>query len=106
LMPSRPRQYRPPGSAHVAELDRRRYERQAWRQEDKAFYSAPRWRKLRAAFLAHHPLCAECDRHGRTTLAEHVHHVLERKARPELAYDWDNLESLCESCHSRHATFG
>jgi 5-methylcytosine-specific restriction endonuclease McrA len=30
-----------------------------------------------------------------------VDHVIDRKKRPDLAYDMTNLECLCASCHSR-----
>ena len=35
-------------------------------------------------------------------LADTVHHKLERLERPDLALDWDNLESSCGPCHSAH----
>lgn len=79
---------------------RRAYEQSRPRQEDKNFYSSTRWLKLRAAFLAENPLCADCKQLGRLTPAEHVHHIKERKLRPELAFDWDNLEALCPPCHN------
>ncbi len=78
---------------------RRSYESTESRRADQRFYAGARWRKLRRSYLAANPLCAECRRHGRVTPAEHVHHVLERKDRPDLAYEWGNLEALCPSCH-------
>lgn len=80
---------------------RRLYDQTPERRMDKDFYKSPRWRRLRAAYLAEHPLCAKCDEEGRTTAARHVHHVKERKQFPELAFEWDNLQSLCVPCHSR-----
>lgn len=65
------------------------------------FYTSTPWRNLRAQYLADNPLCMECGRNGRVTAANEVHHVKPRKQHPELAYEWDNLESLCKSCHSR-----
>lgn len=97
-MPRKIPTFRPgPLSAHVA---RRAYESSRPRQADKNFYSSARWVKLRAAFLAEHPLCADCQRQGRLTPAVHVHHVKERKTYPDLALDWDNLESACVPCHN------
>ena len=73
--------------------------------EDKAerdrFYTGRAWRRLRLAFLEAHPLCAECEREGRLTAAMLVHHKKERITHPELALDWDNLESSCNPCHTR-----
>ena len=71
--------------------------------------SHSRWRELRARYLASHPLCEECERAGKTTLATCVHHIrpVESQGTPALmmqaAYDWHNLEALCEACHeARH----
>ena len=58
------------------------------------------WQACRAAYLAEHPLCEECERQGRVTLAEEVHHVegfvgLDDERR----LDGNNLEALCKRCH-------
>lgn len=77
------------------------YERQASRRIDKRFYQSPEWRELRARVLREQPLCAECMRRdGRVVAARHVHHIRERKARPDLALDRSNLEALCPPCHN------
>lgn len=58
-----------------------------------------RWRKLRLMVLRRHRLCAECERHGRVTLATDVHHkIAKRDGGLDTA---ENLEPLCHSCHSR-----
>lgn len=100
-MPRRIPTHRPAGSTLGTATTRRAYERRDDRKEDKAFYKSPAWRRLRLAFLREHPLCADCERIGLLTAAEHVHHTLERKDRPDLALDWDNLEGLCPPCHNR-----
>ena len=71
--------------------------------------SHSRWRELRQRYLASHPLCEECERAGKTTIATCVHHIrpVESQGTPALmmqaAYDWHNLEALCEACHeARH----
>jgi 5-methylcytosine-specific restriction protein A len=56
---------------------------------------------LRLMILRRNPLCAECYKAGRIVAAEHVHHVIERKQRPELALDPSNLQALCAPCHNR-----
>ena len=69
-----------------------------------------RWRDLRAAYLAEHPLCEDCDAAGRTTPAEEVHHLAEilsgatMEEMMALAYDPANLRALCADCH--HARHG
>lgn len=76
------------------------YETKDSRRADKRFYASTRWRRLRAAFLAENPLCADCKAKGRFTTAVHVHHLLERKDRPDLAHEWSNLQALCQPCHN------
>lgn len=77
------------------------------KRERTAFYTGTRWRKLRPAFLAKHPLCARCQAAGRTTEAKIVHHVKDRLLYPELAYSTANLEGLCSTCHTKgHKTKG
>lgn len=64
-----------------------------------------RWITLRAYKLAKTPLCERCTKEGRTRLAKEVHHIIpveteKSEARMRaLAYDYNNLMSLCESCH-------
>lgn len=57
------------------------------------------WRRLRAAYAKAHPLCEECLKKGRLTPVEEVHHIvpLNRGGKNE----WDNLMSLCQSCHTK-----
>lgn len=67
------------------------------------FYACAHWRRLRTAFLARNPLCADPEgRHpGIPAPANEVDHIVPRLVRPDLVYDWDNLQALCKSCHSR-----
>lgn len=52
---------------------------------------------IRAAFLAKHPLCAECQRHGRVTAAEEVDHI---KPLHSGGKDIEsNKQGLCKECH-------
>jgi 5-methylcytosine-specific restriction protein A len=65
-------------------------------------YNTKRWKKLRAAKLSNNPLCEECLKKGIARPVDEIHHI-----RPfdindidyELAYDYDNLISLCYDCH-------
>ena|ERR1039458_7136965 len=93
-MPSKIQYYRSIGQVAAAN----QYQRA--RQVDKNFYVSTRWRKFRAWFLRLNPLCMKCQAKGRTTIAEHVHHVKPRKDHPELAFDETNCEGLCQPCHS------
>ena len=53
------------------------------------------WQKLRAHFLAVHPICGACGK----ALARQVHHLEPVERRPDLALDWDNLVPVCTRCH-------
>lgn len=57
------------------------------------------WPRLRKMQLARFPLCHDCQEAGRTTPAKDVHHVIDIKHGGTNAFD--NLMSLCRSCHSR-----
>lgn len=63
-----------------------------------------RWRRARVAYLAEHPLCAECARHGRVTPARVVDHVTPHRGDDGLFWDQGNWQSLCDytsqwDCH-------
>lgn len=104
-MPSRIPTHRP-SHLPTAEQQRSAYERGKPRREDIAWYQSSRWRRVRALKLREQPLCEECLKQDRYVAANQVHHLEERKDRPELAYEPTNLQCLCVSCHSRHASFG
>lgn len=63
------------------------------------------WRKMRAAYLAEHPLCAcpDCDE-GRIRLraANVVDHIVPISEGPSRRLDWTNLRSMAKRCHDRH----
>lgn len=59
------------------------------------------WRKLRALFIAEHPLCVECEREGRIVPATQVDHIMALSTHPQLRLEWDNLQSLCTTHHGR-----
>jgi 5-methylcytosine-specific restriction endonuclease McrA len=65
-------------------------------------YNAPRWRRVRASVLRRDGyLCRYCLRYGRRRPATTVHHIEHADEHPELAYNADNLISLCEACHNK-----
>ena len=59
------------------------------------------WRKLRTAFLAKNPLCAECKRAGKVKPATDVDHIVPHHGDQKLFWDVSNLQALCKRCHSR-----
>ena len=58
-----------------------------------------RWRKARASYLGLHPLCAECQRHGRAVAASVVDHIKPHKGNRKLFWDERNWQALCKRCH-------
>jgi 5-methylcytosine-specific restriction endonuclease McrA len=81
-------------------------EASADRLEANRFYASVRWRRLRKVFLLQHPLCYECQRRGLLIPATQVHHVDERRLRPELALEWNKLHALCAPCHGSKRSKG
>ena len=82
--------YRPP---RHSDTTRRLSDRH--RNRDAFLQSAP-WRRLRAVYLACHPVCEACKRQ----VATDVHHKIDRSERPNLALDESNLEARCHACHA------
>jgi len=64
------------------------------------FYHSTVWRKARGRYKRLHPLCEECERRGRVVPADVVHHKVEIALGGD-PLSFDNLESLCHSCHNK-----
>lgn len=63
-----------------------------------SIYSSPRWKSVR--FLAKKRdgfRCVECGASGRLE----VDHRKPLRSAPELAFDLENLQTLCIACHAR-----
>ena len=60
-------------------------------------YNTSRWHRLRLAKLRANPLCEHCIK---PTMAAQVDHI-QAIAKGGDPWAWDNLQSLCVSCHSR-----
>jgi len=65
------------------------------------FYMKTNWERKAAQIIRRdRGECQSCRRRGKYRRAECVHHKIELKKRPDLAFDDDNLESLCKPCHN------
>lgn len=65
-------------------------------------YKSKRWKRKRENVLRRDDYkCKECIRYGRVTQASTVHHVKPAEDHPELAFDNENLISLCHACHNK-----
>ena len=63
------------------------------------------WKRIRDRYIKLHPLCEECEKQGKLTPAEEVHHILPI-SRGGTDYR-SNLMALCQSCHTKiHLTLG
>jgi 5-methylcytosine-specific restriction protein A len=95
-MPDAPRQFRPSGQKPAQP-------RKAWRQtrgtrQERGYDDA--WIELRNAYITEHPLCERCEAKGHITPAEQVHHKQAFDGIDDpLRLDWNNLESVCLTCH-------
>ena len=84
--------------------------------KDKAtIYNSREWKELRIQKLRANPLCEQCQKDGEAAgipggyirSATCVHHIVPietartKEEMRRLAFDWNNLMSLCKSCHAR-----
>lgn len=77
------------------------------RKERDEIYNTSLWMKLRRWQRSVHPLCQICEAEGKTVAGQHVHHVVsfmtadDPVERDALAYDPENLLTVCGRCHHR-----
>lgn len=68
-------------------------------------YQDKRWKLIRQIKFEENPVCECCEAKGRVTQTREIHHKIPfqtGKTKEEievLAFDWDNLVSLCVQCH-------
>ena len=105
MKPAKPCKY--PGCPHLTHdtycdehrtLARKRYEKYERDPETNKRYGRA-WKKIRARYVAAHPLCEMCQEEGRFTSVEIVHHIKELSDGG--THDEINLMSVCKSCHSK-----
>lgn len=63
-------------------------------------YSTAAWSRLRLAKLAETPLCEDCRRLGKLTVASHVDHRVAINLGGPAFPPLSGLASLCPSCHA------
>ena len=65
-------------------------------------YKEKKWQQKRKQILIRDSyLCQQCKKYGKRVDAQMVHHIKPAELFPELAYDDNNLESLCNACHNK-----
>lgn len=71
----------------------------------RKFYNSGAWKKRRKAYRQAHPLCERCLAKGIYTEATCVHHKIHINEKnytdPNILFGDDNLEALCDLCHSK-----
>lgn len=73
--------------------------------ERRKIYNSVRWRRIRAWKFACSPLCEKCAEREKVVPAEDIHHIVsfmstdDPEERIRLAYESENLISLCKKCH-------
>ena len=64
-------------------------------------YQSEKWKDIKNAHLMEYPICEICNKE----LAEDVHHIstflVNNSIDIELAFDYDNLLSVCKKCHGK-----
>lgn len=71
------------------------------RSQDKKFYNGKRWKKIRLLALARDQhLCVICRKHGTLSIGTEVDHIIPYQIKPRMAYDLENLQTLCHQCHT------
>lgn len=70
------------------------------RRQRRKLYNSANWKSLRESFLRENPLCRMCAIANKTVAANTVDHIIPHKGDTTLFVSWDNLQSLCHSCHS------
>lgn len=78
-------------------------------KEAMRFYKSKKWRETRQVVLKRDNYeCQHCKAEGKVTTINpdkhkslDVDHILELDTHPELAYDLDNLITLCIKCHNK-----
>lgn len=103
MRPNRPcsragcRNYASPTSSRCP-AHARQYEQNRGTSTQRGYDS--KWRSLRDAFLALHPMCESCLKEGESTPATDVDHIIAHRGDDSLRLAWDNLQALCHQHHS------
>jgi len=63
------------------------------------FYSSKAWRNLSKKFRQANPLCIDCKKKGRTTIAHHADHIIPI-TEGGAPLDWANIQGLCRHHHA------
>lgn len=82
---------------HADEERQEAFERKS--RERNKLYDSKWWKRIRKSKLKRNPVCEVCQRREATE----VHHLKPAREFPELAFEMENLQSICRSCHARES---
>jgi 5-methylcytosine-specific restriction enzyme A len=100
-MPDKIRQFQPAGtSAHTGKDRHVAYNQTGRDRELLALYGSGPWKRFRESIRRARVLCEDCRAGGRVVVGSHVHHLIDPRDDPSLAFEPSNVRLLCHSCHS------
>ena len=59
-----------------------------------------KWQRERKKFLEMHPFCVRCYEEGHITMATVVDHIIPHRGDPDLFWNRENWQPLCEHHHN------
>lgn len=92
-MPYKPKTHKP----HPIKTYDKAYDDNRNQSPGRQFIHSDRWRKIREKKLSEDFLCETCLKHNIETIATIVHHI----DGNELNNEWNNYQSVCQSCHNK-----
>lgn len=76
------------------------YDKTIRKSERVKIYNSRKWKQVREqAMLRDGLMCKVCEANNISTMADEVHHIQYLEHRIDLAYELDNLISICRACH-------
>ena len=70
-----------------------------------AFYNSKAWRSLSKRKRTQQPLCESCKAEGKIKACDVADHIKPHRLFPEFSLVYDNLQSLCNSCHQAKSAY-
>lgn len=66
----------------------------------RTWYHTPQWEALKQAVRQDEPWCRACLAQGITVAGTQTDHIVPHRGDSALFWGRDNLQNLCQSCHS------
>jgi 5-methylcytosine-specific restriction protein A len=84
---------------HTRTQKKQQQDNRKFNPETQKIYNTKRWRRTSEKYRVINPLCERCLEEDIETYADVVDHIKELSDGGE-AYNFENLMSLCHSCHN------